>query len=56
LFWLRGDAAFANPDIYEYCEEKRGTCFGEAGGTALKLLFRSVPQISSHPLIVKEKN
>ncbi len=23
LFWLRGDAAFSNPDIYGYCEEKR---------------------------------
>ena len=25
--WLRGDAAFANPDIYEYCEKKRITYF-----------------------------
>jgi hypothetical protein len=25
LFWLRGDAAFANAEIYEYCEEKRIT-------------------------------
>jgi hypothetical protein len=27
LFWLRGDAAFATPEIYEYCEEKRITYF-----------------------------
>ena len=27
LLWLRGDAAFASPDIYEYCEEKRVTYF-----------------------------
>jgi hypothetical protein len=23
LFWLRGDSAFADPDIYEYCEANR---------------------------------
>ena len=27
LFWIRGDAAFASPDIYEYCEKKRVTYF-----------------------------
>jgi hypothetical protein len=27
LFWLRGDAAFADPEVYEYCEGKRVTCF-----------------------------
>jgi hypothetical protein len=27
LFWLRGDAAFAKPEIYEYCEEHRLTYF-----------------------------
>jgi len=27
LFWLRGDAAFASPDIYEYCESNRITYF-----------------------------
>ncbi|MBU4232657.1 MAG: IS1380 family transposase [Proteobacteria bacterium] len=27
LFWFRGDAAFAKPGIYEYCEEQRITCF-----------------------------
>lgn len=27
LFWLRGDSAFADPDIYVFCEEKRVTYF-----------------------------
>jgi hypothetical protein len=27
LFWFRGDAAFAKPEIYEYCEEQRLTYF-----------------------------
>ena len=27
LFWFRGDAAFANPETYEYCEEHRITYF-----------------------------
>ena len=27
LFWLRSDAAFVNPENYEYCEEKRITYF-----------------------------
>jgi hypothetical protein len=27
LFWLRGDSAFADPDIYEYCEANRITYF-----------------------------
>ncbi|MBM4296055.1 MAG: transposase [Deltaproteobacteria bacterium] len=26
LFWFRGDAAFANPETYEYCEEHRASC------------------------------
>jgi hypothetical protein len=26
-FWLRGDAAFAGPDLYEFCEQKRITYF-----------------------------
>jgi hypothetical protein len=25
LFWVRADAAFANPETYEYCEEHRMT-------------------------------
>jgi len=27
LFWLRGDAAFAGPEVYEYCEGERVTYF-----------------------------
>ena len=27
LFWFRGDAAFANPETYEHCEENRMTFF-----------------------------
>ena len=27
LFWLRGDAAFAMPELYEYCERERVTHF-----------------------------
>ena len=27
LFWLRGDAAFAQPEVYEYCEGERVTYF-----------------------------
>lgn len=27
LFWLRGDAAFATPNIYEFCEQQRLTYF-----------------------------
>ena len=27
LFWLRGDAAFAQPGVYEYCEDERVTYF-----------------------------
>jgi hypothetical protein len=27
LFWLRGDSAFADPDIYKYCEATRITYF-----------------------------
>jgi len=26
LFWLRGDAAFASPEIYEYCDLIQGFC------------------------------
>src|SRR5208337_3939479 len=27
LFWLRGDAAFAQPEVYDYCEGERVTYF-----------------------------
>jgi hypothetical protein len=35
LFWLRGDAAFANPETYEYCEEHRITYFIRLPGNAI---------------------
>ncbi len=31
LFWLRADAAFAKPEIYEYCESQRVTYFIRLG-------------------------
>jgi hypothetical protein len=27
LFWLRGDTAFADPEVYKYCEGERVTYF-----------------------------
>jgi hypothetical protein len=40
LFWFRGDAAFAKPEIYEYCETQRLTYFIRlpANATLNKLL------------------
>jgi hypothetical protein len=40
LFWFRGDAAFAKPEIYEYCEAQRLTYFIRlpANATLNKLL------------------
>jgi len=35
LFWLRGDAAFTNPETYEYCEEHRITYFIRLPGNAI---------------------
>ncbi|MBM4293534.1 MAG: IS1380 family transposase [Deltaproteobacteria bacterium] len=35
LFWFRGDAAFANPETYEYCEEHRITYFIRLPGNAI---------------------
>jgi hypothetical protein len=35
LFWFRGDAAFANPETYEYCEERRITYFIRLPGNAI---------------------
>jgi len=35
LFWLRADAAFANPETYEYCEEHRITYFIRLPGNAI---------------------
>jgi len=35
LFWVRADAAFANPETYEYCEEHRITYFIRLPGNAI---------------------
>jgi len=35
LFWLRGDAAFADPEVYEYCEGERVTYFIRLPGNAV---------------------
>jgi len=35
LFWVRADAAFANPETYEYCEEQRITYFIRVPGNAI---------------------
>lgn len=35
LFWFRGDAAFANPETYEYCEEHRITYFIRLSSNAI---------------------
>jgi hypothetical protein len=40
LFWFRGDAAFANPETYDYCEEHRNTYFFRlpSNGILMRLL------------------
>jgi hypothetical protein len=35
LFWMRGDAAFANPETYDYCETHRSTYFIRLPGNAI---------------------
>jgi hypothetical protein len=45
LFWLRGDAAFANPETYEYCEEHRITYFIRLPGNAI-LMRLLEPQLN----------
>jgi len=35
LFWLRGDSAFADPDIYDFCEDNRVTYFIRLRGNAV---------------------
>ena len=34
LFWVCADAAFANPETYDYCEEQRITYFIRLPGNA----------------------
>ncbi len=48
LFWLRGDAAFANPETYEYCEEERITYFIRLPGNAI--LLRLLDPYLSRPV------
>ncbi len=43
LLWLRGDSAFASPDIYEYCEKKRVTYF-----LRLRANAKLYEEVSSH--------
>jgi hypothetical protein len=39
LFWFRSDAAFANPEVYEYCEEHRSTYFIRLPSNAILMRF-----------------
>jgi len=48
LFWVRGDAAFANPETYEYCEEHRITYFIRLSGNAI--LMRLLEPYLNRPL------
>jgi hypothetical protein len=44
-FWLRGDAAFAGPDLYEFCEGKRITYFIRLStNNSLKRLILHAPR------------
>jgi hypothetical protein len=51
LFWFRGDAAFANPETYEYCEEHRITYFIRLPGNAIlmRLLEPYLNRPVGHP-------
>ena len=48
LFWLRADAAFANPETYEYCEGHRITYFIRLPGNAI--LMRLLAPYLNRPL------
>lgn len=48
LFWVRADAAFANPETYEYCEEHRITYFIRLPGNAI--LMRLLEPYLNRPL------
>jgi len=54
LFWLRGDAAFANPETYEYCEENRITYFIRLPGNAI--LMRLLEPYLNRPVGRPPKN
>ena len=48
LFWLRGDAAFAQPEVYEYCEGERVTYFIRLPANAV--LNRLIDPYLTHPV------
>jgi hypothetical protein len=48
LFWLRGDAAFADPDLYEYCEANRITYFIRL--RANKILYNMIDPYLTRPV------
>jgi len=49
LFWLRGDAAFAQPDVYEYCEREHLTYFIRLPmNDSLKKIME--PELKSRPV------
>ena len=48
LFWLRGDAAFAQPEVYEYCEGERVTYFVRLPANAV--LNRLIDPYLSRPV------
>jgi hypothetical protein len=54
LFWVRADAAFANPETYEYCEEHRITYFIRLPGNAI--LMRLLEPYLNRPVGRPPKN
>ncbi|HIJ76693.1 MAG TPA: hypothetical protein HPP81_08265 [Deltaproteobacteria bacterium] len=50
--WLRGDAAFACPDLYEFCEKKRITYFIRlpANNSLKKIALPHLKRPAGHPL------
>jgi len=48
LFWLRGDAAFANPELYEFCEANRITYFIRLRGN--EVLYKMIDPYLTRPV------
>jgi len=50
-FWLRGDAAFAGPDLYEFCEKKRITYFNRlpANNSLKKIILPYLKRPAGRP-------
>ena len=48
LFWLRGDSAFASPDLYEYCEENKITYFIRL--KANNMLYKKIDPYLTRPV------